>query len=242
MWQSACYIVTESPSLFNPESHISQPSLQLGAFWLKECGPKSCTQCPSLATRIYWAALALGLLPGSPSPGKMRRNWVENNKGRMEGSGVLESKCVGQTLHYLTWPTTHNRPGHMLTVGQPASQGHISRYSHPCAFISNSVWQKGWHVPLRLGHKRRWPLPRVVSHASLRSPSHHSLWGMPAAMLVEMPHGKEGRLLSNSQQGVEACRQQSGERAGKRILTPVHRWSDGSSSRQFESMLWKTLS
>lgn len=98
-------IVTESPSLFNPESqteHISQPSLQLGAFWLKECGPKSCTQCPSLATRIYWAALALVLLPGSPSPGKMRRNWVENNKGRMEGSGVLESKCVGQTLHYLT--------------------------------------------------------------------------------------------------------------------------------------------
>lgn len=84
--------IHQIPFLFNPKSqikHTSQPPLQLGGFWPVECGPKKCIQCPSLATRNYWATLC------SQSPGKMQMKGEECQAykespldGRRLGAGI----------------------------------------------------------------------------------------------------------------------------------------------------------
>lgn len=89
-----------NPISFNPGSqreHISQSSLQLGDFWLENPGPKWFTQCPSLATGIYCAALTLACFPQLLA---RCRGSGGNTQGirrslRMEGGGGPRIKLRG---------------------------------------------------------------------------------------------------------------------------------------------------
>ena len=94
-----------NPISFNPGSqreHISQSPLQLGDFWLENPGRKWFTQCPSLATGIYWAALTLACFPQLDLLARCRRSGG-NTQGirrslRMEGGGGPRIKLREHTL------------------------------------------------------------------------------------------------------------------------------------------------
>lgn len=146
------------PFPFNPGSqtkHISQLPLQLGDFWLAEYGPKWFTQCPSLATRIYWAT-STDTFPFSWPPGKMQRIKWRSPRGEGGASKWKEVGSWNKTMWGRLCPSTpspltmaHNRVWHILIVWWPASSGCISCHSYlrvtssvglgPIAYVTSKI-------------------------------------------------------------------------------------------------------